>query len=567
MSHVKFVVAVLLFSSSAFAAQTAYDSGDPSAQEQYALELINRARANPTAEGTRLGININEGLDAGLSAIVRPPLAMNKILLGTARAHSVDMYTNSYFAHDSKDGKSPFDRMTDAGYSKPGLAFLGENIAAASNLEAGGLEDILMVDDNYPHRGHRVNLLNIGGVDVFREIGVGYSGNSKPNKQNLNNYLTEDFGNNANGPFLLGVVYNDKNKNNFYDIGEGISGVTVTPDSGNFMAVTGVAGAYVIPVAVAGTLNVTISGGGLAAPVTLQATLGPDNVKLDFKVDAGGNNPPPAEAPHITSALTANGSVGSQFSYTITATGTAPVTLNADPLPNGLTFSGDKITGSPVAAGQYQVTLTATNASGTDTQTLVITVGAAGGGNPPPVGSSTKDTDGDGFPDELEKALSTSPTDAASTPLNIKTAPQSLSMSKMQIKLNFAKAGSDSITLSGLLPIPDGFDPANTTIVFDIGGVTRSFTLDAKRQAKSDNGESVKVGVKLTKKQILAQSAKLSAKFKGDIAASLADEGLVNATTDGSVNVPIYVIFNNALNKGAMTLGYKAKQDKSGSAH
>jgi hypothetical protein len=37
--------------------------GDPTAGEQLVLEMINRARANPDAEGTRLSIDIHEGLD------------------------------------------------------------------------------------------------------------------------------------------------------------------------------------------------------------------------------------------------------------------------------------------------------------------------------------------------------------------------------------------------------------------------------------------------------------------------------------------------------------------------
>ena len=40
------------------------------------LEVINRARANPTAEGTRLGIDIKEGLTTTEQAlvVVKPPL-------------------------------------------------------------------------------------------------------------------------------------------------------------------------------------------------------------------------------------------------------------------------------------------------------------------------------------------------------------------------------------------------------------------------------------------------------------------------------------------------------------
>ena len=79
-------------------------------------------------------------------------------------------------------------------------------------------------------------------------------------------------------------------------------------------------------------------------------------------------------APVITSALTANAFTGSQFTYNITASGTAPITYNATGLPPGLFFSGSTISGNPGVVGIYNVTLTATNALGFDTQILVITV-------------------------------------------------------------------------------------------------------------------------------------------------------------------------------------------------
>src|SRR5439155_266844 len=95
-------------------------------------------------------------------------------------------------------------------------------------------------------------------------------------------FITQDFGSNATGPFVLGVVYNDANHNNFYDQGEGLAGVTVKPDSGSFFAVTGTAGGFAFPVGTSGTLMVTASGGGLASPVTMQVTLTGVNVKVDF---------------------------------------------------------------------------------------------------------------------------------------------------------------------------------------------------------------------------------------------------------------------------------------------
>lgn len=79
-------------------------------------------------------------------------------------------------------------------------------------------------------------------------------------------------------------------------------------------------------------------------------------------------------APTITSPLTASGFTSNQFTYNITASGTAPITFNAIDLPPGLIFSGSTISGTPTATGTYNVSLTATNAIGADNQKLVITI-------------------------------------------------------------------------------------------------------------------------------------------------------------------------------------------------
>jgi len=80
-------------------------------------------------------------------------------------------------------------------------------------------------------------------------------------------------------------------------------------------------------------------------------------------------------APSITSALTANGTCGNPFNYTITATN-SPTSYNAINLPTGLSVntSTGAITGSPTATGIFNVDITATNAAGSDTKTLVLTI-------------------------------------------------------------------------------------------------------------------------------------------------------------------------------------------------
>jgi LruC domain-containing protein len=98
------------------------------------------------------------------------------------------------------------------------------------------------------------------------------------------------------------------------------------------------------------------------------------------------------EPPTITSALTVSATVSFPFSYTITANGSQPMDFNATNLPAGLAISGNTISGIPTVPGTYNVTITATNAAGTDTKTLVITIITGG----------SLDTDGDGVPDNLD---------------------------------------------------------------------------------------------------------------------------------------------------------------------
>ncbi len=300
-----------------------YDSGDPISAEQLVLEYVNRARSDPVAEGQRLGIDIHEGLQNPSLVGPRPPLAMNKILLSIASAHSQDMYNQNYFSHNDLNGTTPFGRMTHAGYN---FVLAGENMAAGTDVTAAELENFMMVDAGTPGRPHRVNLLDINPYPcghppcVYSEVGIGYYEGTTPNSIG-NAFITEDFGANPNaGSFLLGVVYNDRNGNNFYDIGEGIAGVTITPSSGSYYAVSSSSGGYTIPIGASGTITVIASGPGFS-PISKTVTLSGANVKLDFTTQTSS----------ITSSVTPSQTITQTSSKSITQTLFMSTTFQVSP--------------------------------------------------------------------------------------------------------------------------------------------------------------------------------------------------------------------------------------------
>jgi uncharacterized protein YkwD len=96
-----------------------------------------------------------------------PPLRLNAKLSRAARRHSHDMVRHRYFAHNSRNGRSPFDRMRATHYVPRSASWwLGENIAWGS----GPLGEPAAIVRAWMHSPpHRANILS----RRFRDIGVG----------------------------------------------------------------------------------------------------------------------------------------------------------------------------------------------------------------------------------------------------------------------------------------------------------------------------------------------------------------------------------------------------------
>lgn len=95
------------------------------------------------------------------------PLKLDRKLGGAALAHSRDMVAKRYFEHESRDGRTPFQRMLATRYVPKGASWtLGENIGWGTLSLA---QPAALVRAWMKSPGHRANILN----PQFREIGIG----------------------------------------------------------------------------------------------------------------------------------------------------------------------------------------------------------------------------------------------------------------------------------------------------------------------------------------------------------------------------------------------------------
>jgi hypothetical protein len=314
----------------------------PTAQEQYMLELVNRARLDPTAEAVLYGIDLNQGLPSGtISGTSKQPLAFNLDLIDAARGHSQWMLNTDTFSHTGAGGSSAGDRMEDAGYNFTGSWTWGENIAwqgttgipnvtTAVTSQHGGL---------FKSPGHRKNILN----GSFREIGIGtltgeFSGYNAV-------MTTQNFAKSGSSIFLTGVAFDDGViDDDFYTVGEGLGGITVTAtrqtDNATFQTTTFGSGGYQVALT-PGTYNVTFSGGELAQTIQQTVTIGSENIKLDLATDqlpAPGGNPPPTPGGTNPSDIGEYGNITLNHQWqtiNLNDTYTNPVVIVSDPTHNG----------------------------------------------------------------------------------------------------------------------------------------------------------------------------------------------------------------------------------------
>jgi len=132
--------------------------------EQQMLELLNRDRADPS--------NMAETNGRAM------PLQWDESLAAVARAHSLDMLNQGYFAHEDGQGRNVANRVEAAGMAWKSV---GENIAIYNTV--AGAEAAFMNEPRFT-KNHRANILNAS----FTEVGIGIV-----QAPNGSLYITQDF--------------------------------------------------------------------------------------------------------------------------------------------------------------------------------------------------------------------------------------------------------------------------------------------------------------------------------------------------------------------------------------
>ncbi|WP_323779805.1 CAP domain-containing protein [Thalassovita sp.] len=275
----------------------------PTAVEQELLELINRARSDPSGEfdqlitdaatGAAVTTEITFALDyfsvdldllrSQLAAYgTVAPLAWNDSLSISATDHSELMIQYDSQEHQLPGEASLLSRIVAAGYSTANL--VGENIYAYAydavfahagfyidwGYGTGGMQD---------PAGHRITILSAN----YTEVGISALTDTNPATAVGPLVVTQDFGARSDyQPMLVGAVIQDGDGDAFYDAGEGLGGISVwaTDATGNVTVTTSWdSGGFQMELN-PGTYTVSFRGGVLTGIASYQVVMGNENVHL-----------------------------------------------------------------------------------------------------------------------------------------------------------------------------------------------------------------------------------------------------------------------------------------------
>jgi uncharacterized repeat protein (TIGR02543 family) len=208
-----------------------------------------------------------------------------------------------------------------------------------------------------------------------------------------------------------------------------------------------------------------------------------------------GNGGTTGTAPTVTTASLPNGTVGTAYSQTLTATGDTPITWSIDTgsLPDGLTLStAGVIAGTPTTAGTSNFTVKATNATGSGTKALSIVIAPSGSGGDPDLSgtiSISPNTD-------VEINTELTATYSGSETISFQWKKDGGNVGTNSNKYTPTEAGSYTVTVSATGYNPKTSDPV--TVTAPAAPITYTVTFNADGGSPAPVQQKIASGGKVT---------------------------------------------------------------------
>jgi uncharacterized protein YhjY with autotransporter beta-barrel domain len=270
-------------------------------------------------------------------------------------------------------------------------------------------------------------------------------------------------------------------------------------------------------------------------------------------------------APVITSASTATGSGGSPFSYQITASN-LPTSFSATGLPSGLAVNTTTglISGTPSVNGTFNATISATNAAGTGSQALTITLTVT----TPVITSATTASGSGGSAFSYQITASNLPTSFGATGLpaglTINTSTGAISGTPTVngsfgvtiSATNVAGTGAATLTITLSATLPVITSPTTAT---GSGGSAFSYQITASNVPTSYNATGLPAGLTVnTTTGLISGTPTVNGTFTVTIsAANTSGTGTATLTITLSATMPVITSATAANGSGGSAFSYQ----------